>query len=258
MRWSFVTLIFWVITSICGILVFDSLAVSDSESGIDPIQNSIDRAAQFFEEGKISEAEHLALKTLSKPEKLTNSQKFSLYRILAFCSIANDDEEGGERYFTSALLHDPNMAPDPLLWSPKIRRVFDRAKVAYRALQEDVNKAQLSQEADFSRRASLKSLYMPGSGQLMKGQKVKGYTTGLLFWGAASSFIYELNAYPSARSSYYEANSDLDAAVKWKEYRNTQYYVNISGLLTLAIYSYSFFDALWAHPSLPDSSFASH
>ncbi len=257
MRWSFVNLSIWVIVFTCGLLVFECQAVDNFEPNNDPVQNSIDRAAQFFEEGRIVEAEHLAFKTLSKPELLSKDQKFNLYRILAFCSIANDDEEGGERYFKSALMQNPNMSPDPLLWSPKIRRVFDRAKSSFNIIQEDIKKQHLSREADFCRRASLKSLIIPGYGQLVKGQKTKSYATGLLFAGAASAFLYELISYPEARDAYFEATNSSDAEATWKEYRDAQYYVNISGLLTLAIYSYSFFDALWAHPSLPDSSFSS-
>ena len=257
MRWSFVTLSIWVIAFTCGLIINDCQAVDTSESKNDPRQNSIERAAQFFEEGQIVEAENLAFKTLSKPELLTKNQKFSLYRILAFCAIANDDEEGGERYFKNALMQNPNMSPDPLLWSPKIRRVFDRAKSSFKIIQEDVKKQQLSQEADFCRQASLKSMIIPGYGQLVKGQKVKSFAAGLLFAGVASAFVYELFSYPSARDAYYNATNSADAEAKWKEYRDTQYYVNLSGLLTLTIYSYSFFDALWSAPSQPDSSFSS-
>lgn len=217
------------------------------------VDTAIDQALNLYNEGLISEAEHLALKTLTEFKTLSDYQKYRLYRLLAFCSIAADDEVSGSRHFVEALKNNPGMTPDRLTWSPKVRRAFDRAKEIY---QQQVTLERLRRnaiEAEIGRRASLKSLYFPGAGQVMKGQHLKGYSLGILFWATAAGFIYSGTVLPQARDRYLEAATSSSAEKRWAEYRDTQYLVNVTGIAALAVYGYIFFDALWSEPTHQDS-----
>lgn len=217
------------------------------------LENQILKAFSYYDEGRIAEAENLAYRLLSEESKMNARQKHDLYRLLAFCAIANDDEEAGLRLFVSALRFNPTMTSDMLTWSPKIRRVFENARGVYQSQLEKERRLLLSSDADLGRRSSLRSLYFPGSGQFMKGQPVRGVLLGTLFWSSCSYYLYEWAALPEVRDRYHQAETSFEAHQRWEEYRDHKYMVNISGLVTLAIYSYTYFDALWSASGASDS-----
>ncbi len=226
----------------------------DATGGIAEINNELTlQAHDFYDTGQIDKAEHLALKRLDEGENISHFEKSMLFKLLAFCAIANDDEETSKRHFISALRYNPSLSPDPLTWSPKIRRVFRRASEEYFKQMEELRRQKVAIEAHLGRRASLRSLYLPGSGQVMKGQILKGYIAGTLFWGSFAGFIYGQATLPDDRESYLNARTSTEAVSRWEDYRDKQYMVNITGIVALAVYGYSFFDALWSMPSDVDS-----
>lgn len=212
------------------------------------INSQVQKAFTLYEEGSIAEAENLAYRLLSEESELTTRQKHELYRLLAFCAIANGDEDAGLRLFVNALRYNPAMTPDPLTWSPKVRRVYENALESYEQQIAEEKKQRLSSIAEMCRRASSRSLVFPGAGQYMKGEKNKGYLLGSLFWTSLGSFIYTQIQLPQVRDDYRNANTTALAEARYDDYRNMQYMVNITGLITITVYGYSFFDALWAVP----------
>lgn len=220
----------------------------------DDTLNVVNSVIELYESGNISQAEYQALKILDYPEGLSHFDRFTLYRILAFCAVANDDEEGGVRQFVAALRLNPSLTPDLITWSPKIRRVYDRARVQYER-QEQVEISDLwAKNAGICRQASFKSLYMPGAGQFRKGHKTKGSIVSILFWGAAATFIYSQIAIPRARDRYDQARTRGEAVDRYKEYENLIDVSVISLGITIAVYNYAFFDALWSNPPARPSS----
>ena len=206
----------------------------------------IARAQQYYSAGRIDDSEHLALKIITDDNHLTKYEKYNVYRLLAFCSIAADNEEAGKRHFISAIRFNPNMSADPLTWSPKLRKVFDLATSEVKRQRLREAEWVFASEASLGRRASLKSLYLPGAGQLMKHQKRRGMMLGILTFSTVSAYLYGQAYLPKVKDRYHEANSTDLAEKRWKEYRDTRYMVSLIGLTALAIYGYTFFDALWA------------
>lgn len=207
------------------------------------------RAQQNYNAGKIEKAEHLALKIITDDNDLTKYEKYNAYRLLAFCSIAAGNVEAGKKHFISAIVNNPNMTADPLTWSPKLRIVFDSA-VAEVSRQKKIEKEWIyASSAQLGRAASLKSLFLPGAGQLMKNQKQKGLTLGILTYLSMASYVYGQFYLPKVRDDYLAAGTPNQAEARWEEYRNARYTVSITGLIALGIYSYTFFDALWSDPN---------
>lgn len=204
------------------------------------------QAAELYEEGRLGDAEFLALKALDSPNGLSKRDRAQLFQVLAFCAIANDDEENGKRQFVSALQLNPNLVPDPISWSPKVRRVFEKAREVYAQIIRIQAIESESREADLCRRASLQSLYFPGAGQYMKGAKLKAYTSGTLFWASLAVFAYAESALPDARDRYRNATLPLDIQHSYNDYRTLSRTALMSGSFTAACYVYSFFDALWS------------
>ena len=231
------------------ILTHTSSAVELSETNGKSNTDLIVRAQQFYGAGQIESAEHLALKIISDDKDLTRYEKYNAYRLLAFCAIAADNIETGKKHFISAIRNNPNMTADPLTWSPKIRNVFDMAITEVNRRKKLEREWIYASEAQLGRRASLKSLYLPGAGQLMKKQKRKGITLGVLTYAAFSGFLVGQFYLPNVRDNYMEASTPKQAEARWKEYRNARYTVSITGLAALGIYGYTFFDALWSAPA---------
>ncbi|MDP8229246.1 MAG: hypothetical protein P9M15_07325, partial [Candidatus Electryoneaceae bacterium] len=207
----------------------------------------------LYDAGRIAEAEYMALHALDTQENLSRYNRFNLHKVLAFCAIANDDETGGIRQFTKALQLNPAMTSDPMNWSPKVREIFHRAREEYDR-QEAINQLyHITTEANLCRRASLKSLYLPGAGQMMKGHKKRAVIIGTVFTGAVAAFIYTQVALPSARNRYRQATLPDDIDRYWNDYSNLYHVANISGIVVTGVYLYAFFDALW-NPPVPSPS----
>ncbi len=208
------------------------------------------RVTGLYEAGNIAEAEHLALRALDNPSGLSRFDRFELYRILAFCAVANDDEQGGIRQFVAALQLNPSLSPDPITWSPKVRHVFSQARKIYENQIATKILTRRMREADICRRASFKSLYFPGAGQFYKKNKQKGIVVSTLFWGAAAVLIYSQAVLPTVRNRYNDSNSREEARDNWKDYRDIYHMRFISGGIAVSVYTYAFFDALWKRPNV--------
>lgn len=210
--------------------------------------NQINQAFELYDEGRLTEAEHIALRMLTRSDTLNSFDKFNLHKLLAFIAIANDDEEGGRRQFIAALRFNPAMSPDPISWSPKVRRVFDKAREEHIKEESLQQKRVLVLEATVGREASMRSLILPGSGQIYKGDSKRGIVLGASFWGSVALFTYSAINLSQSKNDYLNANTSHDANRLWKDYRNTQYMFNVSGILVGGIYLYTYFDALWGEP----------
>jgi len=208
------------------------------------------KAAEMYEQGRLGDAEFLARRALDSPNGLSKRDRAQLFQVLAFCAIANDDEDNGKRQFIEALQLNPNLAPDPISWSPKVRRVFDKAREEYAQIIRIKAIESESREADICRRASLQSLYLPGSGQYMKGAGLKGFACGSLFWASVAVFVYTEASLPGARSNYLDATSPGDIRSKYTSYRSLYHTALFSGGAAAVIYTFTFFDALWSDSEL--------
>lgn len=243
-----------VILAVLFLLVAVQPVQAQDKAQLGKIKEQIATASEYYSEGRIGDAERLVLKLLNEQNQLDGEANFLIYRLLAFCSIANDDENAGIQYFIQALEYNPTMSPDPVTWSPKIRRVFDNARQNYQIHQEQQRLLRFAAEAELCRRASSRSLFLPGSGQMMKGHKAQGALLTTLFIGASAAAIYGQVMLPGAKDDYRNARNTADAERLWQDFRDAQYFANGTGILALSIYCYSFFNALWSHPSYPDST----
>ncbi len=225
------------------------LAAPDDPESSNDGSDIVAEVIAYYNGGMISDAELTAHKALDSPEKLSTFERFTLHKILAFCSVANNNDDNAILQFREAIRINPAMKPDPITWSPKVRELFAQAK------QESERDAAIEEyyrvtlEADLGRKASLKSLYLPGAGQLMKGHDRGIYIT-LLFIGAAATFIYSQSNLPSAKERYQQATELDDIEKQWKRYSDLYHLSYISGTVAGSVYFYAYFDALWSKPSI--------
>jgi len=213
----------------------------------------VQRVVQLYEAGRLSEAEFMALKALDDRPDLARYDRFELYRVLAFCAIANDDEVNGARHFIQALRLNPNLSPDPITWSPKVRRVFETARGEFLRITVEETRQRVAAEAEFCRKASLRSLYLPGAGQFDKGQPQRGVVYAAAFGISAVLFIYAEINLPKARDRYRQAQERQVIDREYRTYRNLYRLERIAGSMLIISYSAPFFDALWRAPAVKET-----
>ncbi len=240
---------------ICALLIFCVSACvergfcqSQGEGDKHPNSELVNQVIFLYESGRLDEAEHLALKILDAPGALNRMEQSDIYLVLAFCSIANDDEENGRRHFISALKNNPNLKPDPIGWSPKVRQVFNRARDEWIQIAQAAVQRELSIEAELCRQAAYHSLLLPGSGQIDKGHTISGWIQGALFWGGLATAIYAQASLPALSEKYRDAIYPDKIENAYNEYRAMSRIAIVSSSVTLSIYGYSAIDALWRRP----------
>jgi hypothetical protein len=237
---------------ICVILIAGGTPAygQDGTARADSVQKmTLLQVVELYESGKVVDAEHQALKMLDEMPTLSRSEQAELYRVLAFCAIANDDETNGLRHFISALRLNPNLSADPISWSPKIRRIFDQARTEWTQIARAYVEREVSKEAELCRQATLANIFLPGRGQFRKGHTGKGWLHSTLFWSAAAIWLYAEVSLPAAHKSYQDAVTDSEIRTKYNDYRTLSRVAIGSGMVILSVYSYSFLDALWTKPS---------
>ena len=238
-----------------GVQAQDGFRYGNGSAGANDTLNSVASLYQLYESGQIAEAEYQAFKMLDASPNLNRTDQANFHLILAFCAAANDDEDNSVRQFVQALRLNPNLSPDPVTWSPKIRRIFNKAYPEYLKELAKERSRRSAFEGELNLQASFRSLYLPGLGQISKQEKRKGITL-LAFFGAGSAiFIYSQIELPRARNRYVDASTPQDAVVRWSHYRDTYRTAVISGALAVVIYLYSFADALWSPPRVPSQDY---
>lgn len=178
------------------------------------------------------------------PEALVQIYQF---RAMAFYSTGMEKEAAES--FISALSLEPNLTLDPAMVSPKIRNFFDEVKKKQAdksAGSSPGGEIRYIMQEDIRPHAAWRSALLPGWGQLYKEQRVKGYCIFSGFMlntvGLITAAIYEKSAHDSYRNALQPA--DIDS--KFTEYEKWN---NIRRILTgteIAIWLYSFGDALWS------------
>ncbi len=231
-----------------GVVEITLAIPNESKSEMD-VTATISQVIDLYNEGLISDAERYALQALDSPDKFSRFELFTLHKILAFCFIANGNDLNAIVQFREALKLNSAMKPDPITWSPKVRELFGAAKQEHERELAINTYYQLTLEADLGRKASLKSLYIPGSGQSMKGHK-SGIWITALFVGAAATLVYTQVTIPAARERYEQATDIADINHQWKRYTNLYHTSYVSGSIAGSIYIYAFFDALWSKPAI--------
>lgn len=210
---------------------------------------TVAKVGALYDAGRLADAQFEALKALDANKSLTDLERSQLFQVLGFCAVANDEDDNARRYFVAALRVNPSLSPDPITWSPKVRRVFDRAREEFALIARSEAEQRASREADICRQASLRALYLPGAGQAMKEEWGKSWLVGSAFWLSMGVFLYAEAKLPAARADYRNAIERDEILARYKDYRNLSRLAVFAGGGVAASYTFSFFDALWSRPN---------
>lgn len=123
----------------------------------------------------------------------------SIHKYLAFNYVAMGRQDLARREFQTALRVDPKLTlGEDAVIAPKLRRLF----VAIR--REAITR---SRESTL-RNTILRSLLVPGWGQVYQGQRIKGYGFIIAQTGLVAGMVFAIRSFNTARDAYVRFNSD--------------------------------------------------
>ena len=213
----------------------------------------IEKIAQEFASGNIYEAEILALKTLHSESNLSQEELFEVHKYLGFCYVAYGQRDKAIKEFLFLLRINKEFRFDNKIYSPKIVEVFEEALSEFIKLSETEKELNNKNPENIQLKAGLKSLVFPGRGQLLKGDKVKGYT---LIGGESMILMGLLYSHIKVNQTHQEYLDETIAANiddKYQTYNNWYKIRNFSAVTAAAVYLYSFFDGIYS-PVKPSDS----
>lgn len=207
---------------------------------------TLDEIEMAYRQIEYERAEFLAREALQNYGRYTVAELAGVHTILALIASNRGQQEAARRQFISALQLDPGLELDPALVPPKIVTYFEDLKTELIAGNAFPTEAALRYVLVTDPRvdAALRSMVLPGWGQLYKGQDRRAGLYAGLFGVAASGAVLLHFRMRSAQDRYEEAVSPADAERLYDSYN--RFYRARNGLAqgALIVWLASYVDAL--------------
>ncbi len=191
-------------------------------------------------------------RALREWRQLAPKSVIEIHQVLGIIAFSEGSFFEAKSQFEAALSLDPGLRLDSLYVSPKIQQFLSEVKENLSAQNGHKHESLRYLIAPDPRpQAALRSLLLPGLGQIQKQQTRKGRVlmvtagAGLIATGALH-FRRE-----AARKNYLSAQTVSRAVSTYNRYNMLNRARNGAALLTTGIWLYSFFDALTLMPSQP-------
>ena len=249
MRYGILAILLAILTVPCA--VAQGMA-QDVEPGT---LEEIEAAYRQFE---YERAEALARQALQNYGNFMVGELAEIHTMLGLIAYNRGQQEEARRQFLSALQLVPGMEMDPALVPPKIVSYFEnlRAEVETGAAFASEGSLRYVLVQDPRVEAALRSMMVPGWGQLYKGQDRRAGVFAGLFGVAAGGALYTHFRMRSARNRYEDAGTAAEAERYYGPYNRL--YRARNGLLqgAVVVWLASYVDALLTRsPLIEDSGF---
>lgn len=226
--------------------------------GQQPTAPPVEAMWQAYQRLDYEAAADSARKALQQIDRYGPDALAEIHTILGLIHYSRNQPAEARRQFASALSLDAALELDPLLVSPKILAFFEevRAEAGPASPTPGTAAAPVRYVVVQDRRAEavLRSMVLPGWGQLYKGERTKGAAL-LGAWGvaAAGAGVTYLRRRQTLRD-YEEAGTVEEALARYGPY-NRWYRAHRAVLLGAAgLWLYSYVDALIAQGTPPASA----
>jgi tetratricopeptide (TPR) repeat protein len=191
-------------------------------------------------------AEERAREALAAYDAFSPDQLVRVHTTLGLILYARNEPLEAEGQFAAALSLDPALTLDPVLVSPKTLEFFDAVR-ARRGADEPEGReptVRYVRVPDPRPAATLRSLAVPGWGQLHKGERTKGWVLvgawGALGGGTVAAHVLRAGA----RQDYLDAAEPDEIAARYATYDAWHRTRGALALGTVAVWAYAVLDAL--------------
>ncbi len=232
---------------VLGVLLSVSL-IHAQDAQTDPL-NEVKR---LYNQGLLDEAELVALRYVNRTGELQPVDRAELHRYLAYISIARDDRLAGKQQFIAALQLNPRLRMDPTLTSPKILGVFNQAKQEFEAMGRQRFRSSDAEARSYRLRVEggIRSLMLPGLGQLHKGHTGRGWTLISLTGLTAVGFGYSQTEVLRLKDDYETGTDPVALPGIYQDYRDAWKIRNSFGLALGVLWTVGVLDAfIWPPPA---------
>ena len=154
-----------------------------------PRLDAIWEAYQALDYARAEQLAQAALAAYEAPEDLAQ-----IHVVLGLIAFSQNDQVVATRQFTDALVLDPTVELDPLLASPKTLDFFEGIRTSLtQASRDETFETEAAPRyvlvRDRRAEAALRSMVVPGWGQIYKGQRTKGRVLVGLWVGAVAGTV---------------------------------------------------------------------
>jgi tetratricopeptide (TPR) repeat protein len=201
---------------------------------------------EAYHQLRYQEAERLAQEALERYAEFDSDQLAEIHTLLALVTFSQNRQQEARRQFVLALELNPDLALDPLLVSPKIRDFFEGVKQEQARQQPPPDAATIRyvKVQDPGPAAAMRSLVLPGWGQLHKGEATKGWVL-VGSWGAAASGTAVAHfRRRRAEADYLNAVEIGQIEDQYRTFNNWHRWRNGLAVVTAGLWAYSYLDAL--------------
>ncbi|HDS09233.1 MAG TPA: hypothetical protein ENN73_03310 [Firmicutes bacterium] len=221
--------------------------------GASDFEKALENAKNYYNQGEFTKAIEELQKAMNTLEKQKDEDMIEAFKYLGFSYVAFGEREKAKIEFKKVIKLDPHIQLDPSFVSPKIIAVFEEARAELRAEGFDFSKPVKptptpvptpKPQGEWTRGGAFaRSLFIPGLGQIYKGQKVKGY----VILGAETLFLLAtLNAmgeFNDAKTAYDDAKQGEDFDSLYKDYEDAGRKANAMAAILGIIWTYNVIDA---------------
>lgn len=227
------------------LLVFSGMVQSQSQDSKGFVVEAIRRA---YEQLDYAEAETKANAALREYQRFTPAQLTEIHKIVALVHFSGNKEASARQHFENALSISPDLELDPLLVSPKILDFFERVKETWRAKLGNRDDTSVRERyilvQDPRPSAALRSMILPGWGQLQKGEKTKGRIL-MALWGLGAAGTVAVHfARADAEDKYLAETNSEKISSRFDTFNRYHKLRNNLLLVTAGIWIFSYLDAL--------------
>lgn len=212
--------------------------------------DALARMRAAYEQFDYAAVERLAQEALDNYRAYAPGELAAIHVLLGRVRFAQGRPEAARAQFRAALSLQPALELDPLLVSPKVLELFRTVRQEISAARERASETAAAGAPryvvlrDPRPAATLRSIVLPGWGQLYKGQEIKGWTL-IGLWGGTlvgSGIAHLIRA--EYRDAYLSATDPAVAKANYPRY-STWHKVRNSLLLGAAlVWGYGVIDAL--------------
>ncbi len=225
------------------ILIITSFAHAQDEETL-----LLEEIRNAYNQLNYTEASIKANSALDHYERFTPAQLTEIHKILALIYYSQNNTVEARKHFESALDLTPDLELDPLFISPKILNFFDQIK------KERGQKLKQSSNASTEVRyvlvedrrpsAALRSMILPGWGQLYKGDNTKGKVLIALWSAGLIGSVATHLARQNAEDKYLSETDPEKIQSRFNTFNTFHKIRNNLILFSAGVWIYSYIDAI--------------
>lgn len=198
-----------------------------------------------YESLSFDEALELAAQVTKNADAYLPRELVDVHTVAGLILISRNDRPGARSHFAAALSLDPDLTLDPLFASPEVVTFFETVKrESASSPSAQPPPVRYIPVEDPRAGAALRSMLIPGWGQMYKGQQTKGALM-MGVWGLAATGTVASHFIRNNREDRYVAETDpLAVSDRFDDFNRWHRIRNNLALTTVVIWAAAYVDAL--------------